>query len=367
MSSNKSVFQYKIIGTHQSSKEIVEKINEELNRGLCFIVSQNDEKVVTLAGEWKEWVTTLSRGNNIYIYVNDGFFSCCVLEQILTSLWANLLDFGEIRIEEFQLSVNLHALLTSGNLNKQSNQKLLRINGPYFGTVFKPSFGLSPSEKLNIAEKFANIGGVFIKEDETYLIEKSKLLKESGSIQRAMNAVSNHCFYVPNVTPYLLDDSLLQELYEIGIRVVMVNYLIAGLPTVYETVKRNQNLLFWGHRVGYKSIQRYISMKAVTPLAAYSGMNMIHIGTPLFSTNNSVKERISILKAINEVNPEVMPVFTKVSPQIIPSLIKSFGKKIIIMACGSIRTNGYLDWKKIKSMIEIGREEAIKSDRRNYN
>lgn len=350
---NKSVFRYKIIDNHKSFKEIIEKMSEELNRGLTFIVSQTDEKVVTLAGEWKGWVTTTLRGNNIYIYVDDGFFSnSCILEQILTSLWANLLDFGKIRLEEFQLSDNLHTLLTSGNLNKQSIQKLVRINGPYFGTVFKPSFGLSLSEKLNIAEKFASIGGVFIKEDETYLIEKFRLLKESKSIQRAMNAVSDHCFYVPNVTPYLLDYNLFQELYEIGIRVVMVNYLITGLPIVYKILKRNKKLLFWGHRVGYKSIDKHISMNTVSVLAAYSGMSMIHIGTPFFSKNNSVKERVTILKSVTKVNTCIMPVFTKVSFQIISDLIKSFGKKIIIMAGGLVRTKGHLDWKKVKRLIE---------------
>lgn len=352
MTNNKSVFRYKIIDNHESPKEIIEKVSEELNRGLTFIVSQTDEKVVTIAGEWKGWVTTAIRGNNVYIYVDDGFFSSCVLEQILTSLWANLLDFGEIRLEEFQLSDNLHAFLSSGNLNKQSIQKLVRINGPYFGTVFKPSFDLSFTEKLNIAEKFANIGGVFIKEDETYLIEKSRLLKESKFIQRAMNAVSNHCFYVPNVTPYLLDDNLFQELYEIGIRVVMVNYLIIGLPIVHKILKRNKKLLFWGHRVGYKSLQRYISMKVVALLATYSGMNIIHIGTPFFSENNSVKECVTVLKSINKVNTGVIPVFTKASFHIISDLIKSFGKKIIIMAGGPVRTKGHLDWKKMKRLIE---------------
>jgi ribulose 1,5-bisphosphate carboxylase large subunit-like protein len=352
----KSVFQYKIIDKYKSHKEIIEKIDDELNRNLNFIITQTDENIITLAGERMGWITTTLRGNDIYINADDSFFSSyCVLEQILTSLWANLLDFGEIRLEKFQLSNNIHTYLASGNLNIQNIQKVLRVKGPYFGTVFKPSYSLSLSEKIEISKKFASIEGTFLKEDETYLIEKSKLLKESEAIQNAMNSISDHCYYVPNVTPYLLDDNLLLELCQIGIRVVMINYLIAGLPIVYKVVKRNGKLLFWGHRVGYKFMERYISMKAVAILAAYSGMNMIHIGTPFFSINNSVKERISIIKAINNVVPEVIPIFTKVSHEIIPLLMRAFGKKIIIMICGSIRTNGYLDWKKVKSIIDIVR------------
>ncbi|MEM3592971.1 MAG: RuBisCO large subunit C-terminal-like domain-containing protein [Candidatus Micrarchaeia archaeon] len=220
---------------------------------------------------------------------------------------------------------------------------MLGINGPYFSIIFKPSFSLSLTEKINIAQKFASIGGTFIKEDETYLIEKSKLLEEAMFIQKTINETSDHCFYVPNVTPHILDDSLFKRLYELGIRIVMVNYWIAGLPTVYTTVRRNKEMLFWGHRVGYRAIQRYISMKALALLAPYSGMNMIHIGTPFFSKNNSVSERLSILKAIKQVNPEILPVFTKCSHQIISFLIKSFGKEIIIMACGSIMGDTSID------------------------
>jgi len=348
----KSVFKYKIIDNHKSAKEIKEKMNEELNRGLAFIISRTDENDVAIAGEWKGWVTTTLRGNNIYIYVDNSFFCSCVFEQILISLWTNLLDFGEVQLEEFQLSDNVHKLLTSGNFNKRSDEKLLRINGPYFGTVFKPSFSLSLSEKLSIAEKFASIGGTFIKEDETYLTEKSKLLKESKIIQDTMNSVSDCCFYVPNVTPYLLDNYFLQKLYNVGIRIVMVNYLIAGLPAVYKISKRNKKLLFWGHRVGYKSIERYISMQAVAQLAAYSGMNMIHIGTPLFSKTRSVAERIAIVRSILSVNPHVLPVFTKVSLEIIPSLINVFSPRTIIMVCGFIRTKGSLDLKKFKYILE---------------
>lgn len=354
MLNDKSTFRYKILDNLKPPKAIVEKINEELNRGLAFIISQTADRTINIAGKWKGWISTATRGKNIYIDVDDSMFILsCVIEQILTSLWMNLLDFGEIQLEEFQLSNNIHALITSGNTGKPSIQKLLRINGPYFGIVLKPSFSLSLSEKLHTAEKFANLGGVFIKEDETYLVEKSKLLRESEIIQKVMNEVSDHCFYVPNITPYLIDDRLFQELYGIGIRVVMIDYLITGFPTVYKVLNKNKNLLFWGHRIGYKSIERYISMKAVALLAAYSGMNMIHIGTPFFSVNNIVKERLSILEALNKVNPEVIPIFTKSSPQEAFNLKRLFGKNIIIMACGSIRTNGYLDWNKVKELVQM--------------
>lgn len=350
---SRSVFRYKIINKHKSSKDIMEKLNEELNKGITFIISQASEKIIHLGGEWKGWATTTIHRDKINIYVDDKFFCKCVFEQILTSLWANLLDFGEIRLEDFKLSDNLHTFLTLRNINKQSSQKLLKINGPYFGIIFKPSYGLSLSDKLKITEKFANIGGTFIKEDETYFVEKSILLKESKVIQNAMNSVCDHCFYVPNTTHYVSDADLFRELCKVNIRIIMLNYLITGLPIVYKIANENNKLLFWGHRVGYKSIKRYISMRAMARLAAYSGINILHIGTPILSIDNSVKKCKNILKVINELNLEIIPVFTKISPQIISSLTRLYGKKIILMACGSIITKGYLDWGKLKNIIEI--------------
>jgi len=349
----KSVFQYEIIGVPESTREIARKISAELNRGLTFIVSQVGEKVVSVSGESSGWARTVIRDDNIYVYVDDDFFlRHCIFEQVLTSLWANLLDFGQMRLRGFRLSDNIHTLLTSQDFSKLSVNELVRADGPYFGTVFKPSFGLSLYKKTDMARKFASLGGVFIKEDETYLTNRRKLLKESKAVQRAMNAISDSCFYVPNATPHLRDIGVLRELSESGIRVVMVNYLIAGLPSVYKAIRENNDLLFWGHRVGYRAIEKWISMKAIAVLAAYSGMNMIHIGTPFFSVKNSIRKSLSIFQAVKEINAKAVPVFTKTSQEILSDLIRLFSRNIIIMACGSLRTNGYLDWDKVRQWIK---------------
>ena len=354
----KSIFKYKIMENHKRRKKIVDRVDEELNRGLSFVISQTNEKIVSLAGEWKSWVTCISDGDSIHIHVDDKFFiSDCILDQILTSLWANLLDFGEIRLEDFQLSENIHSLLISDILEKTSTQGLPRADVPYFGIVFKPSFSLSLKKKIDIAKKFATLGGTFIKEDETYLVGRDKLINDSDAIQEAINTVSDHCFYIPNVTPYFTDESIFQELYKVDILVVMVNYLITGLPTLYKVRKKNNNMLFWGHRVGYRLLERYISMRAMASLAVYSGIDMIHIGTPFLSINGNVEESIHILRAIKRVNKEAIPIFTKTSIHLIPKLIKLFGKNITIMACGSLRTNGYLDWRKAKKWIEVAKSE----------
>lgn len=353
---NKNIFRYKILESNRTSRKIMQEINEELNKGFTFLITPEYEKTISIAGKRKWWIYTDIYRDNLFIYVDDTFFNkSCIIEQILTSLWANLLDFGKIHLEGFKLSDNIHSLILKNSTCH--TPEILKTKGPYFGTVFKPSFGLSISEKLKIAEKFAAIGGSFIKEDETYLIEKSKILKESKIIQKIINNVSRNCFYIPNITPHILDDDFLNRLYDTGIRIVMVNYLITALPTIYKVIKKHNKFLFWGHRVGYKSMEEFISMKAVALLATYTGINMLHIGTPFFSIQSNVKQSTETLKVIKTINPEIIPVFTKASPEIIHYLVKSFSKDIIIMVCGSIRTNGNLDWEKIKNIMKLINDE----------
>ena len=332
-------------------KGIAIKIEEELNRGFAFRVSKEIETIVPLEGVWKGWVSSEIKDKDIYVYIKDDFFyNFGIMEQILTSLWANSLDFGQVRLEDFRLSKKIHYSL----FKEVSYPSFIPKNGgPFVGTIYKPSYGLTLKEKVEIAKKFATVGGTFIKEDETYFINKEKILEEAEVIQNSMNKISSNCYYIPNVTHYILDDEFLDRLYDVGIRIVMVNYLITGLPVTYKIRKQNKKLIFWGHRVGYEAIKHYISMKAIASLAVYGGINIIHVGTPLFANFSDIKERLDILKRIKNINPAVLPVFTKVDFDIVEDLIKMFGTSIIIMVCGSIRKEGVINWKMMKKLVYL--------------
>jgi|GEM_PF-2101383 len=331
--------------------EIAMKIEEELNRGFSFVISKKTETIVPIEGVWKGWASSEIKDKNIYVYIDNEFFNNHgIIEQILTSLWANLLDFGPVRLKDFRLSKKIHHFL----LKEISSPPFIPKNGrPFVGTIYKPSYGLSLKERVEIAEKFAALEGAFIKEDETYFVDKEKILEEAEAIQNSMNKVSSNCYYIPNVTHYVLDDEFLDRLYDIGIRIVMMSYLITGLPVIYKIKRRNKKLIFWGHRVGYKAIKQYISMKSIASLAAYSGLDIIHIGTPLFSDPFDIKERLDILETIRNINPAVLPVFTKVHFDIVEDLIRMFGTSIIIMVCGSIRKGGSINWEMMKKLVHL--------------
>lgn len=347
-----SVFKYTIKSNIDDLLNVKTYIEEELNRGLAFIKYNDGEETVKLSGRWQEWAEVQIIDNNkLNIYIKDRFFvTDHIIEQILTSLWSNLLDFGNIYLYDFQLSRKIDKIAKTRL--KDFHTKNVGKEGPYFGTIYKPYYGLSLYEKVKIAKKFALAGGNFIKEDETYFVNKATILKEAKGIQSALNDVSAQCYYVPNITPYVLDPYLLYRLKEFGIYAGLLNYLIMGLPTIYKVRNKIEGMFLWGHRVGYNAINKSISMKAVGILSAYSGLDLLHVGTPTFSNQFTIKERMEIIKAIKTINPRIIPIFTKVSKAIIPPLLKQFGKNIIIMARGSIENKEGYDYSKIRDMIQ---------------
>jgi len=350
---NISVFKYEILGSSKHYAEIAGKINEELNKGLSFTILEADEKVIFLRSKRRNWIYCDRKDKNLYISVYDKFFrASIIIEQILTSLWTNLMDFGGIRLIEYNLSKNINAILLSKCNKEVSIDKLTGSKGPYFGMVFKPSFNLSLKQRIGIAKKFISIGGTFLKEDETYLIDRNELIENASAIQDAINKISLKGFYVPNVTSYLLDGNIFRQLYKAGIRIVMVNYLMAGLPTIAKIRNNFENMLLWGHRVGYSTIEKYISMEAISSLAIHSGIDVIHIGTPFIALKISVERCRKILESVRQINKKSIPVFTKTSHHIVPHLVKLFGNDIVIMACGSLRTSGNINWNKVMRWID---------------
>jgi ribulose 1,5-bisphosphate carboxylase large subunit-like protein len=348
--SSDSIFTYAILNNHSSPSayELSKSIEEELNRGLSFIISESGEKVVPLKGRWSEWAKANVHDNTILIEVKDSFFkNDSIIAQILTSLLFNLLDFGKLRLIDIKLSKNIHGKL----LNSTSNQIVLESLGqkPFLGTQIKPSYGYSKKEKLQLVSKLAKNGLNFIKEDETYFVDKNTLILEAQELQAAINEVSNKCFYVPHITSHIHDDDVMSAFSESGIKFGMVNYLVNSLPSII-ACNVGRHIQLWGHRVGYESMKEFISMKAIILLAQYSGINMLHIGTPHYGDEQAIQNVSEITQAARNIKLFV-PIFTKTSPAVIPQIEHTIDKPYVLMACGYFRSNGVLDWNKIMQWI----------------
>lgn len=338
-----SVFEYEV-NNKKGIFDISNLIEKEINNNFHFILTKTKEIKKEAGKKVKIFARTKIAGDIIQLFVKDAYFnSDYILDQILTSLCFNFIDFGEIRLENLKLSNFISKKLLGSNIKKNNFG-----SGPYLGTILKPSYNLSLNKKISIVKKLATNGFNFIKEDETYFAKKETLLRESSILQQEINKISDRCFYIPNITPYLNDYEFIDKLIKSGTKIVMVNYLLAGLSNVKKATEKFRNIYFWGHRIGHKAIENYVSDKALLPLGIYSGLNMIHIGTPLLNDKQSVRYTYEKLNIIKTLNPFVLPVFTKISLEIAKDILCLFGKNIILMLWDGVE-NSKIIYREIKT------------------
>ncbi len=345
----RSRFEYKIIGNTATS--LAELIQEELNKGLTFTLTEKKEEIVHLNCKGKDWVEVSQDNDWLEISVEDSFFSGVPpITKVLVALWSNLMDFGSLKLTDIEFSEFIHQSMISRLhvSNILTNFDLSR--GPFFGIQIKPSYETTLDSKCELATQFVRYGGTFLKEDETYFIEREHMLTESTKIQGILSSFSETSYYIPNITPWCNQFEFIQALRNSGIRIGLIAYLIVGLNSVFKS--QTSGISYWGHRVGYEIIRNQMSMQALVKLALYSGISFIHIGTPLFSSVESVESTKDVYKVVNDFPTRPIPVFTKTSREITGRIVSHFGRRIILMACGSIRTKGKLDEEKMLNWME---------------
>ena len=300
-------------------------IIKELEYGNTFAIYKDREVVIGLPGEKYNWVTIQSKNKNSFsLSVVDEFFEEeSFFEKILTAFVFNLIDFGHIRFENIKIdqsSLKFREVVLDNNLSKTI---------PTLGTIFKPYYHFPIEEKMQFASKIVSVGMNIIKEDETYIVEKGKILEEAKKIQTEMG---ENAFYVPNITPHLNDHDFVLALYNSGIRIFMVNFLITGFGPIKQLKNKLPQIKLWGHRVGYSAIENIISVEAVTQLAVLSGIDLIHIGTTI--KNEELLKQKQLIEDMCFLNPNFFPIFSKTTAEIIPKLVSILGPKLILMACG---------------------------------
>ena len=337
------ILQYKYTGDLN-----INHVINEIEFGNTFALYKNREEIISVNGGTNKWVSLLNLTNNSFIikikkdfFSKDNFF-----ELLMTSFVYNLNDFGNIKLDDIDISEFL-------NYNIISKEKAnVFSHFPIIGTIFKPYYHLSLNQKIKFTRNFLNCGGKLIKEDETYLVSKAKILKETKYIRAEMKS---NGIYIPNITPHINDYKFILELYHSGIEVVMVNFLITSLRSVYELKRKIPNISIWGHRVGYLSIKKYISMKALSKIVTLAGIDYLHIGTP--TNKKKLEEKLELILSVRKTKRNFLPIFSKITPELIPYLVNAFGENIILMTCGYIRNSKStdIDWEKTKNLIQISK------------
>lgn len=310
-----------------SIKVSVDTIIQEIEYGSTFALYQNKEEIITYHSELK-WINWEQDGKKLYIHVDDSFFEMdCFFEKFMTIFLYNFIDFGALYLEEIDITNSVfskHIPWRNQTIEPDGNKFLN-------GTIYKPYYHLSIEDKLKQTEMFISYGMNVFKNDECFLISKESIVQEARII---CDAIQDKAYYIPNVTSYVSDYNLIKELIDIGIKVCMVDFLVCGFKSVYQMKQLFPDILIWGHRIGYSTIEHYVSMQAIGVLGILAGLDFMHVGTP---TSINLEEKKKNIKSLQGIHPGLMPVFTKTTPELLDVLIPTFQQSAIYLTCGYLR------------------------------
>lgn len=320
-------------------------IVSEFEYGSTFALYNNREEMLPSGLGTMKWVEYDYLDGCLSIWIDDSFWiEDFFFEKFFSICLYNLSDFGHIYLNKIELSQsNFNTLISRERNNIIANRLLI-------GTILKPYYHQTLKEKKETSLKFTELGCNLIKNDECYFLRKDKLILESKQIQ---DLIGDNSFFVPNITSYIHDFDFVKSLFDVGIKIFMVDYLIVGFSAVYRIKKQFPEIILWGHRVGYDVLNNYISMDSICTLAQMSGIELLHVGTPKYDIIE-MNKCIRLIKEQKTLNKNFKPIFTKTTPEITHNIYPVFGNDGIYMACGYFRDNhGILDWEKVKEWCNI--------------
>lgn len=330
-----------IVGKTSAS---IQTIVNEFEYGSTFSLSPTQKDILPSGVGDLKWVryNYNSSSSVLELWIDDSFWSMdFFFEKFMTLCFYNLMDFGDIFLSEVDLS--------DSNLRNYISREKIALRGfPLKGTIFKPYYHQTTEEKVAQARRFMELGCNVFKNDECFFLTKKNLFTEAKYIQAA---ISSAAYFVPNITAYISDYSFIESLIDMGINIFMIDYLISGFGPVFWLKKRYPKISIWGHRIGYEPINGNISMDALLTIAQLSGVDLLHIGTPL---PHELDEKKLLVEKHKALNPNFKPIFTITTPQIIDYLLPVFGDDAIYLSCGYYRDkDGEIDWNRVKKWCNL--------------
>ena len=326
-----------------SNEQLVSKIVNEIEYGTTFLIDEY-EQTIPVPNMGNKWVSYEYKNKLLNLFIQTEFLGTdFFFDKIITAFFYNIIEFGAVYLKKINFS-NIFF-----NMEKSFTNKDVFTSYPVLGTVFKPYYHQSLNQKILFAKKFIEYGGTLVKEDETYFVPKEVLRTEAKLIQNSISPVG---VYVPNITAYISDYDFIKELINLNIRVMLVNFLVTGFNPIAKLKKHFPYVKIWGHRVGYEVLKRYISMDALGTLAILSGIDYLHIGTKV--NKRDIENQLKFIKDVKYINPNFLPIFSKLSPSTSKNIISKFGRQSIHLFCGSFRNmeTGEFSWTNVDNTFE---------------
>jgi ribulose-bisphosphate carboxylase large chain len=332
--------------------EAFESFVSDLRGAVVTVLGLRDSRISVMPGRLDVRVQRLDpdcRGRrDVEIGLPADVFLSGITSPVLSVLVANTMEAGEIRLEEIELPDEVLQNAPGPALGVPGIRQLLRRQGgPLFAVALKPNLGMNIREKADLAEQLASCGVDIIKDDETSMLPPGVLIEAAAQVQARLDALASESFrpcYVPNVSGDLVANKHIEQLQAASLHGAMLCFLICGCTKVLQCRSCEHAAFFlYGHRAGYDALSPYVSMSVIAKLARLSGLDMVHVGTPLpgdIVKVNEVRRSVSALQGkLGELRP-AMPVFSKTSIELGRYLLNAYGKDCTLMACGSIYGEG---------------------------
>ncbi|MBK8027211.1 MAG: ribulose-bisphosphate carboxylase large subunit family protein [Chloroflexi bacterium] len=249
------------------------------------------------------------------------------LTALFTAVAGNLFElspFSGLKLLDVEIPPAVAAAYPLPGFGIEGTRRLTGVaDRPLFGTIIKPSVGLTPEQTADLVRTLCEAGLDFVKDDE--LQSNSPHSPLAARVEAVMRVINDHAdrtgkkvMYAFNVTGDLDDmrrghDVVLAH----GGTCIMVNMVSVGLVGVIE-LRRHSQLPIHGHRAGWGMLSRHpllgLEYPAFQKFMRLAGVDHLHVNG---LRNKFCETDASVIAAAREcltpmpgIGAEVMPVFS---------------------------------------------------------
>jgi ribulose-bisphosphate carboxylase large chain len=265
------------------------------------------------------------------------------LTTLFTAVAGNLFELGAfsgLKLLDVEIPPAIASAYPLPAFGAEGTRRLSGVQGrPLFGTIIKPSVGLSPDATADLVATLCAAGLDFIKDDELQTNSPHSPLE--ARVRAVMRVINSHAdktgkqvMYAFNITGDLDDmrrghDVVLAH----GGTCIMVNLISVGLVGVTE-LRRHAQLPVHGHRAGWGMFSRHpllgMEYPAFAKFMRLAGADHLHVNglrNKFCESDASVIDAArSVQTPIPEVGAAVMPVFSSgQSARQIPDTYRAMG------------------------------------------
>ncbi len=250
------------------------------------------------------------------------------LPVFMTTVSGNLYElspFSGLKLLDITVPEQFAEVYPGPQFGVAGTQRLAGVAGrPIFGTIIKPSVGLSPQQTGELVGVLAEAGLDFVKDDELMADSPHSPLRER--VTHVMRAVNTHAdrtgkkvmvaFNISGDLDHMLrsHDFILEQ----GGTCVMVNILQVGLPAIAK-LREHSQLPIHGHRNGWGMLTRHpllgMEYTAFQKFFRIAGVDHLHVNglrNKFCETDESVmaSARACLTPLNAHMDYTVMPVFS---------------------------------------------------------